>query len=90
MTTSASSPSNADAYASACAWLPAEMEMRPRCFSSSDSVASLFSTPRGLKEPVRCSSSALKRTSAPTFFESVADESSGVRWSRPPMRSRAR
>src|SRR6266545_3635330 len=34
MTTSASIPSSADAYASACAWLPAEIEMTPRSFSS--------------------------------------------------------
>src|SRR3954468_8510638 len=66
------------------------MEMTPRCFSSSVSVASLFSTPRGLNEPVRWSSSALKRMSAPTWSESVAELSSGVRCRRPPMRSRAR
>ena len=55
-------PSTADAYASACAWLPAEIEITPRAFSSSVSVASLFSTPRGLNEPVRWRSSALKWT----------------------------
>ena len=55
-------PRRADAYASACAWLPAEMEITPRAFSSSLSVESLFSTPRGLKAPVRWRSSALKCT----------------------------
>ena len=64
--------------------------MTPRCFSSSVSVASLFRTPRGLNAPVRWSSSALKSTSAPTCLESVADESIGVRCSRPSIRSRAR
>src|SRR5439155_26546897 len=66
------------------------MEMAPRCFSSSVSVASLFSTPRGLNDPVRWKRSALKCTSARTRSESVADERSGVRWSRSPIRSRAR
>jgi hypothetical protein len=90
MTTSASIPSTAAAYASACAWLPAEIEMTPRRFSSSESVESLFRTPRGLKEPVRWKSSALKDTSAPTRSESVRELSSGVRCSRPAIRSRAR
>src|SRR2546423_2730884 len=66
------------------------MEITPRCFSSSVRVASLFSTPRGLNEPVRWKSSALNRTSAPTRFDSVAEGNSGVRCNRPPMRSRAR
>ena len=60
MTTSASIPSSAEAYASACAWLPAEIEITPRRFSSSVSDASFVSTPRGLNEPVRWSSSALR------------------------------
>src|ERR687886_2031083 len=90
MTTRASIPSTAAAYASACAWLPAEIEMTPRRFSSSERVESLFRTPRGLNEPVRCSSSALKDTSAPTRSESVRELSSGVRCKRPAIRSRAR
>src|SRR5438105_12095327 len=90
MTTSASIPSTAAAYASACAWLPAEIEMTPRCFSSSESVESLFRTPRGLNEPVRWRSSALKDTSAPTRSERVRELSVGVRCTRPAMRSRAR
>src|SRR6266567_1071847 len=86
MTTSASMPSSADAYASACAWLPAEIEITPRAFSSSVSVASLFSTPRGLNAPVRWRSSALKCTGTPTRSESVRELSIGVRWTRPPKR----
>src|SRR5205085_12649644 len=82
-------PSTADAYASACAWLPAEIEITPRRFSSGDSVASLFRTPRGLNAPVRWKSSALKTTSAPTCSESVREPSIGVRCSRPAIRSRA-
>src|SRR5256885_17272852 len=64
--------------------------MTPRRFSSSESVESLFRPPRGLTEPVRCRSSALKDTSAPTFSERVRELSSGVRCTRPAMRSRAR
>jgi hypothetical protein len=69
--------------------LPAEIEITPRAFSSSVSVASLFRTPRGLNEPVRWKSSALKRASPPVCFESVAERRSGVRCRRPSMRSRA-
>ena len=89
MTTSASIPSTAAAYASAWAWLPAEIEMTPRAFSSSLSVASLLRTPRGLNEPVRWRSSALKWTVAPTRSESVRELSIGVRCRRPAMRFRA-
>src|SRR5919199_712357 len=89
MTTRASIPSTAAAYASACAWLPAEIEMTPRRFSWAESVESLFRTPRGLNEPVRWRSSALKDTSAPARSERVRELSSGVRCRRPAMRSRA-
>ena len=40
--------------------LPAEIPITPRVFSSGESAASLFSTPRGLKDPVRWKSSALR------------------------------
>src|SRR5438477_5756647 len=66
------------------------MEITPRRFSSSESVESLLSTPRGLNEPVRWRSSALKDTSAPTRSESVRELSIGVRCTRPAIRSRAR
>src|ERR671937_669268 len=89
MTTSASMPSTAAAYASACAWFPAEIEITPRRFSSSESVASLFRTPRGLNEPVRWKSSALKATSTPARSERVREPSIGVRCSRPAIRPRA-
>src|SRR5207248_8060049 len=89
ITTSASIPSTADAYASAPAWLPAEIEITPRRFSSSESVASLFRTPRGLNEPVRWKSSALKETSTPARSERVREPSIGVRCSRPAIRPRA-
>ena len=45
--------------------------------------------PRGLKEPVRWKSSALRCASAPIRSDSARDEKSGVRWSRPPIASRA-
>src|SRR4051812_40218492 len=76
-------------YASACAWLPAEIEITPAPRSSADSAARFVSTPRGLKEPVRWRSSALSDVSAPIRFESVAELSTGVRWRRPPIASRA-
>ena len=90
ITTSASIPSTAEANASAWAWLPAEIEITPRAFSSALSVASRLRTPRGLNAPVRWKSSALKRTSAPVCSESVREPSIGVRCRRPAIRSRAR
>jgi hypothetical protein len=89
MTTSASIPSRADAQATACAWLPAEIVITPASFSAGVSDASLLSTPRGLNEPVRWKSSAFRTTSAPVRRESVAEVKVGVRCSRPPIASRA-
>ena len=61
----------------------------PRAFSSAESEASFASMPRGLNEPVRWKSSALRYASAPIRSDSARDEKSGVRWSRPPTASRA-
>ena len=58
----------------------------PRAFSSALSEASFVRTPRGLKEPVFWSSSALRN--APGASEEHG--SVGVRWRRPVMTSRAR
>ena len=88
MTISASSPASRAAHATACAWLPAEIEITPRARSSSVSSAIRFSAPRTLNEPVRWKSSALKCASAPSRSESVAERSSGVRWTRPAIVSR--
>jgi hypothetical protein len=63
--------------------------MTPRRFSSGVSVASLFRTPRGLNDPVRCKSSALNQTFAPQSSDNVREESSGVRCKRPSIRRRA-
>src|SRR5918994_680081 len=60
--------------------------MMPRAFSSGVSDASFVSTPRGLNEPVRCSSSAFRNASG----ASVRQERSGVRWSLPRITSAAR
>src|SRR5262249_22812324 len=73
MTISASTPYSPAANAVAWAWLPAEIAITPRRLCSSVSVDSLFSAPRGLKEPVRWKSSHLSR--APR----VREESIGVR-----------
>src|SRR5919108_4733320 len=83
MTSSASIPSEAAAQASACAWLPAEIPITPRAFSSPESDASLFSTPRGLNEPVRWKSSAFRWTGAATRAARVAELKTGVRCRRP-------
>src|SRR6516165_6319201 len=73
MTMRASTPYSPAANAVACAWLPAEIAITPRRFSSSLSVLSLFRAPRGLNEPVRWKSSHFRR--AP----SVRERSVGVR-----------
>src|SRR5216683_3086439 len=75
MTISASTPASRAAHATACAWLPAEIEITPARFSSPVSCESLFSAPRTLNEPVRWKSSALKRTSPPSCAESVPEPS---------------
>ena len=86
MTTVHVESSSAAANAAPCAWLPADQITIPRAFSSSESDASFFSTPRGLNEPVFWKSSALRNT----FGPSVLEESIGVRWRRPRISSRAR
>ena len=84
-------PSSAEQYASACAWLPAEIPITPRAFSSGVSEASLVSTPRGLNEPVRWKSSAFRCTSrARQLARASADVNVGVRCRRPAIASRAR
>ncbi len=83
-------PSSRDAHATACAWLPAEIVITPRLFSSSPSADSVLRTPRTLNEPVRWKSSAFRCASAPSRSESVAERSSGVRWTRPWMTRCAR
>ena len=85
MTTRQSIPSSAAPQASACAWLPAEIPITPRSFSSGVSEASLFSTPRALNEPVFWNSSAFRTSGAP----SVREVNVGVRWTRPRIRSAA-
>ena len=83
-------PSSAEQYASAWAWLPAEIPITPRDVSSGVSEASFVSTPRGLNDPVRWKSSAFRCTSAPDSCESDADVNVGVRCRRPAIASRAR
>src|SRR5207249_9446235 len=83
-------PSSAEAYATACAWFPADQVITPRDRSSGASHDSLLSTPRALNEPVRWKSSAFKYArSTPTVRARVAEEKVGVRWTRSPIVSRA-
>ena len=85
MTTRQSIPSAAAPQARAWAWFPAEIPITPRALSSGLSVASLFMTPRALKEPVFWNSSAFSQTRSPR----VRDVNVGVRWTRPWIRSAA-
>jgi hypothetical protein len=85
MTTRQSISSSAAPQASACAWLPAEIPITPRSRSSGVSVASLFSTPRALNDPVFWNSSALRYVCSP----SVRELKVGVRCTRPRIRSAA-
>src|SRR5262245_53878970 len=84
MTTSASTPSSAAAYATAWAWLPAETAITPACFSSGVKVLRRLRAPRDLNEPVRWNSSHFRRV------PSVRELSIGVRPRRAPIVSRAR
>ena len=91
VTTVASTPASAAAYATPCAWLPAETAITPRLRSSASSAAMRAIAPRGLNEPVFWNSSSLSRTSAPVISESHAVRHVGVRWSgEPAIRSRTR
>ena len=47
-------PSSRAAYATPCAWFPAEAATTPRARSDSLSAASRWYAPRSLYEPVRC------------------------------------
>src|SRR5438270_5473643 len=84
MTTRQSTPPRAAAYATACAWFPADQVTTPRARSSGVSAAIRLKTPRTLNEPVFWKSSAFR--CAP----SVSEEKVGVRWTRPAMVARAR
>ena len=91
MTTSASIPSTADAYASACAWLPAEIEITPRLLLVVGQRGELVQHAARLERPGALKELRLEaHVGADSSLESVADVSSGVRCSRSPMRSRAR
>ena len=69
ITTRQSIPSAAAPQARAWAWLPAEIPITPRAFSSGLSEASLFSTPRALNEPVFWKSSAFSQMLSPRVCE---------------------
>ena len=77
MWTSQGTPRTRAANASACAWLPALPATTPSA-ACGPSAASLLSAPRILNEPVRCSASALTRTSPPARSLSVSDGRTGV------------
>ena len=66
------------ASATPWAWLPADEQMTPRCFSSSERNVNLFRGPRILYEPVRWKSSAFSRTSNPVASLSIREVRSGV------------
>src|SRR5690606_16601822 len=64
-TTVQAMPSRPAPYARACAWLPAEMVMRPRARSSAVRRRNRLKTPRTLNEPVLWRHSALRDTRTP-------------------------
>ena len=72
-------PSRAAAYATPCAWLPADEQMTPLRCSIGVSCGSLLLGPRTLYDPVRWNISALSQTSKPVSTESSVEWSSGVR-----------
>src|SRR4051794_35188717 len=90
MKTSQCTPRARAAKASACAWLPALPQTTPRLHAS-PAAETLFSAPRILNEPVRCSDSAFSRTFAPPARSlSVADGRTGVWRATSPTAARAR
>src|SRR5262249_16611363 len=82
-------PSSRAAQATACPWFPALAATTPAARSSRDSVDSLFTAPRTLKDPVRCRFSAFSRTSRPTRREKVSERKIGVSPAIPRSRFRA-
>jgi hypothetical protein len=73
MNTVAFTPASRAAHATAWPWLPALAATTPARRSPSLSVASLFTAPRTLKEPVRWRFSAFSDTGRPTWRESVSE-----------------
>src|SRR5262249_2598492 len=76
-------------YATAWAWLPADIAMTPRARAKGSSEASLLSAPRSLNELVTCRFSYLTWTSAPVSAESFGAGSIGVRSTAPASVRRA-
>ena len=66
-------PSSRAAQATAWPWLPALAATTPAARSDSVMVASLFTAPRTLKEPVRCRFSAFSQVFRPIRRESVSE-----------------
>src|SRR3954465_6741775 len=89
MNTSQGTPRTRAACDSAQAWLPALPAVTPRA-QPSPSVASLFSAPRILKEPVRWRFSAFSATARPVCSESVSEGSTGVCLATSAIAARAR
>jgi hypothetical protein len=89
MTTRQSTFSCAHAHASPWAAFPAEMEITPRAFSSTEREASFASIPLGLKEPVFWKSSAFRYARPPNAIPRVPEERRGVRCRRPAIALRA-
>src|SRR5262245_64606493 len=89
MTTTAGAPASAPAQATACAWFPAETVTSPLARSEADRLKTLFKAPRGLKDPVFCKHSHLRKTEAPRRSPMVREDSIGVRCTLPAIRAAA-
>ena len=66
-------PSSRAAHATAWPWLPALAAITPAARSAGESVASVFTAPRILNEPVRWRFSALSSVSPPVSRHSVSE-----------------
>ena len=66
-------PSSRAAHATAWPWFPALAAMTPAARSAGVSVASMFTAPRTLNEPVRCRFSALSSVTRPVSRHSVSE-----------------
>src|SRR5882757_7247900 len=67
------------AAATPCAWLPDENATTPPLRAFSGIEDSLLKAPRNLNEPVRCRTSGLRNTLAPTRSQRTGGDNKGVR-----------
>ena len=89
MYTSAGTPAERAANATAWAWFPADGATTPAARSASVSERILLYAPRILNEPVFWRFSNFRKTSPAHWCENVSDRSVVVRWATPSSASAA-